>query len=81
MTGPEHYREAEKLIAAVNRRLPRTEDLLHPREQRLELQAKAQVHATLALTAASVIGALHSPAQFRAWREVIKEPQEAPDAE
>lgn len=47
MTGPEHYREAERLIAAGE--YDETgEDVLHARDIAL-----AQVHATLALAAAT----------------------------
>lgn len=46
MTGPEHYTEAERLAATC---------LQSPNaEQRSALAAVAQVHATLALTAATV---------------------------
>lgn len=56
MSGPEHYREAERLAGSVS-----ADDL-----------AAAQVHATLALAAAT---ALIQPGQYRAadldaWREV-----------
>lgn len=44
MTGPEHYREAERLLANLD---------LCPREAEAKVIAEAQVHATLALTAAT----------------------------
>lgn len=53
MTGPDHYREAERLIAAV------TLDGTHPdgspliRSDEPQTIALAQVHATLALAAAT----------------------------
>ena len=46
MTGPEHYREAEQSLAALSRGLAEPEHLL----------AEAQVHATLALAAATALG-------------------------
>ena len=49
MTGQEHYREAEEIVAAskkVSRGSP--EDM--------SLMAEAQVHATLALAAATSVG-------------------------
>ncbi|MET9055254.1 hypothetical protein ABZW50_29315 [Streptomyces bacillaris] len=42
MTGPEHYREAERLLANLD---------LCPREAEAKVIAEAQVHATLALAA------------------------------
>lgn len=47
MTGPEHYRQAERLIAAV------TLDDGHLIEDDPNVIALAQVHATLALAAAT----------------------------
>jgi hypothetical protein len=50
MTGPEHYAEAERLLAQAH---------VHPRDRAVpnwltadELSTEAQVHATLALAAA-----------------------------
>lgn len=64
MTGPEHYREAERLIERADEWLdadygwmasmPTTERL----ERRASDLASAQVHATLALAAASALPAL-----------------------
>jgi len=48
VNGPEHYAEAEKLIAEAER-TPNYEG-------RVELIGAAQVHATLALVAATVVG-------------------------
>ncbi len=45
MTGPEHYKEAERLLRAAE--TARTEHVG-------EIQQAAQVHATLALAAATV---------------------------
>ncbi|MDX5526144.1 hypothetical protein PV677_36355 [Streptomyces sp. DE06-01C] len=45
MTGPEHYREAEQLLAKLD---------LCSREAEAKVIAEAQVHATLALAASNV---------------------------
>lgn len=66
MTGPEHYQAAERCIGSVEG----TDNLSKA------LLAEAQVHATLAVAASNVIAALHSPAQFRAWREAVGDEQE-----
>lgn len=50
MTGPEHYRESERLIKESAK--------LYPGQERTECLALAQVHATLAHTAATVSGSL-----------------------
>lgn len=65
MNGPEHYREAEALLAIAERHI--TED---PRDMRIsEVSADAaQVHATLALAAATI--AVNLPISDAAWREV-----------
>ena len=47
MTGPEHYREAERLLAIAG--MPKY------REGAQQLLAEAQVHATLALVAATAV--------------------------
>ena len=52
MTGPEHYREAERLTALA------TEGL--PAPQHAAVVAEAQVHATLALAAATAYPAVHA---------------------
>ena len=46
MTGPEHYREAERLLDL-------TFDRYDTIEERAEVAARAQAHATLALAAAT----------------------------
>jgi hypothetical protein len=48
MNGPEHYREAEKQLEIVTKKVPISA------QERAERVAEAQVHATLALAAASV---------------------------
>ncbi|MGW7355139.1 hypothetical protein ACWGI0_00210 [Streptomyces sp. NPDC054802] len=72
-TGPEHYREAERLVAIVDEGHAVDTSLLVP-----ELLAMAHVHATLALAAAtaqssSVDGDPDSgmpPADLTAWNAV-----------
>lgn len=62
MNGPEHYTEAERLLAIVdvNGTDPRDAAVL----------AAAQVHATLALAAATTLHALRSPKTSETWRAV-----------
>jgi hypothetical protein len=68
MTGPEHYREAERLIEKAVHLSPAV-DGADP-----ELTALAQVHATLALAAAT---ALHTAGVYltlgtsESWRAAI----------
>lgn len=50
-TGPEHYREAERLLVAAG--IP-----LRSGEPRIDRIAAARVHATLALAAATALGRL-----------------------
>lgn len=47
MTGPEHYREAERLLNQAESQIPGDEP------SQAALTARAQVHATLALAAAT----------------------------
>jgi hypothetical protein len=58
VTGPEHYAEAERLLAGTDE--PANPDLgigaMHYEPSRMEL-AQAQVHATLALAAATALAA------------------------
>lgn len=68
MTGPEHYREAERLIASSYR-----DGELSPEA----LIAEAQVHATLALAAATALNDNEPglPAcEWKTWREVAGTP-------
>jgi hypothetical protein len=53
MTGPEHFKEAERLIEAAGE-VPSNHGDTNPGA--LVLLAEAQVHATLALAAATAIG-------------------------
>ena len=79
MTGPDHYAEAERLLALAGR---------HSRGATYDPEwtpalAAAQVHATLALAAATAVGT--AGPEGRAWADVAatkpsaSEPQ-APDA-
>lgn len=52
MTGPEHYAEAERLLALADRH---STGVTYGQEWTLTLTA-AQVHATLALAAATAVG-------------------------
>ena len=65
MTGPEHYREAERLIRLADR-------IAEVDGDDSRTLAGAQVHATLALAAATAfpVDALHAP--FRAdWVKAV----------
>jgi hypothetical protein len=67
VTGPEHYREAEELLGTLAGRGHEGE----PDE--LSTMADAQVHATLALAAATALAAVvpisrgNYPSEARAW--------------
>ena len=61
MTGPEHYLEAERLLGAQSK----SNRAGYPDDPRAS--AKAQVHATLALAAATALGG--SGLQSAAWRD------------
>jgi hypothetical protein len=60
MSGPEHFREAERLVAEClsHRALPRRWNWASP--EYANTLAAAQVHATLALAAATVHASLPS---------------------
>lgn len=75
MTGPEHYLEAERLLDLASTTIPEDEPA------QAAVTARAQVHATLALTAATAgLDAYNVDDQVatgrraddsRAWHEVI----------
>jgi hypothetical protein len=65
VTGPEHYRAAEQ-FANEAYTAARNLDLTAPDPHRL--LAEAQVHATLAVAAATALGA--TGAESRAWADV-----------
>ncbi len=65
MTGPEHYREAEELLAYAQDKTEYGSDI-----ERYHLAA-AQVHATLALAAATATSlADHPAADWDDWRPI-----------
>jgi ribulose 1,5-bisphosphate synthetase/thiazole synthase len=68
MTGPEHYTEAEHLLASLGNR---TGD----REDENNTVALAQVHAMLALVAATADSGARqmNGVAFEAWHEVSRE--------
>ncbi|QRP47418.1 hypothetical protein [Amycolatopsis sp. FDAARGOS 1241] len=59
MTGPEHYREAERLVCSTSLRNPLPEDANKP--------GAAQVHATLALAAATAAAGRMPGTTAQAW--------------
>jgi hypothetical protein len=63
MTGPQHYQEAERLVAGILE--GRYDESERPGS---ELLAIAAVHATLAQAAATALGT--SPAESGAWADV-----------
>lgn len=72
-TGPDHYREAERLLDAANRRLIGNDaEWLNTPARRAELRTEAQVRATLAVAAATALNdaedGLVAP-DWSAWRE------------
>ena len=64
MTGPEHYAEAERLLALADRH---TRGVTYNQEWALTLTA-AQVHATLALAAVTAVGT--AGPDGHAWADV-----------
>jgi hypothetical protein len=64
MTGPEHYREAEKLLTCVA-------DLPHGDSRATDSIAEAHVHATLALAAATALSQRSEPRAMdvNSWEE------------
>ena len=76
MTGPEHYCKAEHLLDATTKRLTGNDaEWLQTPGRRAELRAEAQVHATLALAAATALndhGGVDGGmpvADWNAWRD------------
>jgi hypothetical protein len=74
MTGPEHFKAAEELIAGVE-----LYGADFTPEGRADQIAIAQVHATLAAAAAAALSTYGQMpiAEYRAWREACGEPEEA----
>lgn len=82
MTGPEHYREAERLLASYNRPVVlKWSDKQVADAAKINL-AEAQVHATLALAAATahpaIEGYVGSNDDARAWTNVTAPSNAAP---
>jgi hypothetical protein len=67
MTGPEHWREAEHLVTALPSCACQHSGCWHEQMQ----IARAQVHATLALAATQVDGAVMRPADRHEWLKAI----------
>lgn len=67
MTGPEHYETAEDLLKGADQW-----DETDPGQRYYVTvaYAAAQVHATLALTAATALGLDATPREFAAWDAV-----------
>ncbi|MFD3999923.1 hypothetical protein [Streptomyces rubiginosohelvolus] len=78
MTGPEHYRKAEDILDDLRR--ASASIVQQPRPETVtQMLAEAQVHATLALAAATALPpGVNSPARS-AWASVAAEKQ--PDYE
>ena len=64
MTGPDHYRKAEELTAKAHDYLEQGEG----QDSAAVWAAVAQIHATVALAAATALGT--TAADGRAWTEV-----------
>ena len=80
MTGPEHYTEAERLLALADRH---TRGITYDQEWTLALTA-AQAHATLALAAATAVGTAgpdrHTWADVAATRLSADKPKPSTDS-
>ena len=63
MSGPDHYREAERLLDGPN--FDAYDDMETWRQDRADSLAEAQVHATLALAAATAL------TDGMAWAEAV----------
>ncbi|MER8219736.1 hypothetical protein ABTZ58_03880 [Streptomyces sp. NPDC094143] len=75
MTGPEHYREAERLI----RSLKTDSGAVYIEPGNEQVSAIAQVHATLALAAATAMSGTKNgmaPVDFKAWDAVAGVPMD-----
>jgi len=74
MNGPDHYREAERTLALARLATAQQANATEPSEVVTMMLAAAQVHATLALAAATALNApLHdntSTPDELAWHEV-----------
>lgn len=78
MTGPEHYREAERLIAIAENPY----DFELTQAERHTIALGAQVHATLSLAAATALshwtpdGTMPQPDRMDWWRAASGDPAE-----
>lgn len=79
MTGPEHYREAERILTLATRENDRLSRTIGPIEQiTAEQRAVANMvaigngHATLALAAATALCAVDVEIEAAHWREVLR---------
>jgi len=78
MTGPEHYRKAEKVLASLDR--ARDEDVRINHEKAATALAEAQVHATLALAAVTAHHMVATSGNDRQeWSRAIHGPAEEYD--
>ena len=71
MTGPEHYREAERLLDGLSRGIERAQQIGSSGASMAaaldNVVAQAQVHATLALAAATAL-----PADYVGWKGAVQ---------
>jgi len=75
-TGPEHYREAERLLNGLK---TRDGSALFVEDGNEQVLAAAQVHATLALAAATAMSGTKNgmaPVDFKAWDAVAGVPMD-----
>lgn len=74
MTGPDHYAKAERLVESMRQEMVGSPGQpLRTHEQQARLAAEAQVHATLALAAATIDAAEagpHNVPNTARWQEV-----------
>ncbi|MFE2353418.1 hypothetical protein [Streptomyces parvulus] len=82
MTGPEHYREAERLLELASSSKETTYEGDNPEADR-DIAA-AQVHATLALAAATAMSSTEqggmARVDFEAWDRAAGVPMDGGDA-
>lgn len=79
MTGPEHYAEAERLLALAAREVSQNMESTTG-ERKADVLAAAQVHATLAQTAAIALQTAALPPDGNTagqWRSTIAAPRKA----
>lgn len=71
MTGPGHYREAEELLASAKIAIGQYEEHAWAAKRGVagNLTEQAQVHATLALAAATAFAADMTAGEWPGWRD------------